>query len=263
MLHGSGMLELCWKTGLGRLVRSTSLGDLPEKIRIHNDLPTSMRIRYWLDTGASLVLLLAVVLGLAGVAADARKDRRARILLLFSLPCLFSTLLRGVGGTHHYYFIFFPLPALVVARSTMTLGRLGRIAGMALVLVMIANVGLLVDRRMALKRIGGTPSYGVAYRYRLQAAEWLTAHGVERIGELSIIGGRDAWRALLVRGGEQPRYRVLEIAGVDKVCRLGPATCGDEWLTKRARWREKLVYTVPGIWIYRMKSEARESTGEQ
>jgi hypothetical protein len=222
-----------------------------------------MRFRYWLDTGASLVLLVAVILGLVGVAADARKDRRARILLLFSLPFLFSTLLPGIAGAHHFYFVFFPLPALLVARSTVTLGRLGRIVGFALVLVMVVNVGLLIDRRMAIRQLGGTPSYGAAHRYRLQAAAWLIDRGVERIGELSVIGGRNAWRALLKPGGGQPRYRVLEMGegAVDLVCRSGPVTCGHEWLAKRAQWRQELAYSVPGIWIYRMKSEPMGYTG--
>ncbi len=259
-LLDTGLLGLYWKTGFGKIVRSFSLWDIPKRVKAHNSLTASMRVRFWADTVASLILLAAIILGFLGLVRDSwRGDRGARILLLLSGFLLLNTLLSGSAGTYHFYFIFFPIPALVAARSAFSAGPFRRFMSAILIFSIAVQCALLIDKRVAIGKLGGTPNYGVAFRSRQQAAQWLESAGSLKRHDVSVVGGLYAWRFLLKRGGVIPKFKVVEIGALDALCDGGPEECGAQWLAFKERIKPSLVYDSKGIWIYRIGDRPPQS----
>lgn len=259
-LEGNALLGIYWKRGLGKLIRSFDICDLPSKARAHGHLPPGMKARFWVDTLSSLFLTAAVLLGLLGLLKDSiGGERRARLLLLLAIPCLVTTLISGVSGAYHFYFVFFPIPALIAVRGATSFRRLRRGMVMGLVAAALLNAGLLLDRRIHLEELGGTPEYGVPYRYRRQATQWLQSQGVQGVRDIKVIGAVHPWQYSLHRGGTRPRFLVIEPA-LGQVCGEEPMFCGATWLRRRAQWKKNLRFIAGSIWICEIPGAAESGT---
>ncbi len=252
-LQGTPLLSQYWKGPTSRTLRSFRPEDLRARFRLHRRASAGTELRFIADAAASLVLMVLLVAGLLVVGVEAlRGDGRAFALGLMSVPMLLCTRVPGVADSYHFYFAFFPLPALLIGRAVAGMGHLWRVARTLVILATTVQAVLLVDRVRDIERFGGTPTYGVCQRSRVRAAAWLREAGARR-QDLTIEGPTHPWDLLLPPGRGPQAYRVVELGEgtLHDLCGEAPGGCGRRWLEERQRGRAFLVHREPGIWIYR------------
>ncbi len=243
-----------WKGPLSETIRSSSPLTVPAKLRAHTVVPAGLRVRFGLDVAASFPVWIALHVGALLLLVDCLRRRLAPFLVIGVVLMGVVGLVPGLNDTHHFFFVFYPLPVLLVGLTLARFGRFRTAATAAILAVALTWVVLLVDRAHALATLGGTPSVGVPHRYRVQAARWLKEHRCTRLGDVEVVGPEAPWTFFLRRGGGPPRYRVVEISDValGLVCPSGPQGCLQRWRRLRDEWAGRMVFTTGGIWIYRL-----------
>lgn len=248
----SAVLEPYWNGAARTLLRSFHLKDLPAKVRLHRDAPLWMRVKFLADTAGSLGLLVLVVGGILGLVADGiAGDAKAWALLAMVAPMLAYTRIGAMRDSPHFYFAFFPLPAILAARAVTGMGRWWRAGRIALVAAALVSAVLVVDRTRELEALGGAPGYGVPHRYRVEAATWLAERGIGR-DDVTVLGPQAPWAYLLPpgRGGRSVRVVELSERALRETCRVGPASCDQVWHAERRRGEGRLLHRRGGIWVY-------------